>query len=333
VPNPYDRQNETVWLARSLATAKLASIGGGASGLTLGRIRRFGQLIDWMLFIDNGNESTFFNRRVCKRHCLPDCETVAFDLYDVPLQSLLPPSTMSNAPNAPSLQLPRIEDELGLLADLVQLPGSHLIELGCGAARMAAALVARYPGAQVTCLEVDERQLAKNLAAPVVPGLQFVNAGAQAIPFPSGSFDGALMLKSLHHVPMPLMAQALSEVARVLKPGGWLYVSEPVFAGPLNEIMRLFNDEAVVRAAAQQALDRSVHAGEWQSDDEHRFEMPVSFADFDTFEQRMMRPTYANHQIDETLREVIRVKFNSHLGPHGVELTRPMHVRLLRRAA
>lgn len=42
------------------------------------------------------------------------------------------------------------------------------------------------------------------------------------------------------------MDQALAEVARVLRPGGYLYVSEPVYAGPLNEIVCLYNDEGVV---------------------------------------------------------------------------------------
>jgi ubiquinone/menaquinone biosynthesis C-methylase UbiE len=226
-----------------------------------------------------------------------------------------------------------IEDELELLASLVPLPGAQLIELGCGAARLSADLVGRFTTAHVTALEVDQRQMAKNLAAPAVPGLDFVDAGAQAIPFAASRFDGALMLKSLHHVPTGLMAQALSEVARVLKPGGWLYVSEPVFDGPLNEIMRLFNDEGVVRAAAQQALDTALQTGLWQAADERYFEMPVHFADFATFEQRMMRPTYANHTIDATLHEAIRQRFESHLGPQGVALTRPMHVRLLRKAA
>ena len=226
-----------------------------------------------------------------------------------------------------------IEDELDLLASMVPLPGAQLIELGCGAARLAADLLLRHPDARVTGLEVDERQMAKNLVAPATVGLNFVNAGAQAIPFADGSFDGALMLKSLHHVPMALMAQALAEVARVLKPGGWLYVSEPVYAGPLNEIMRLFNDEAVVRAAAQQALDAALQSGVWQAADERRFEMPVFFADFDTFEQRMMRPTYANHQIDDTLHAAIRQRFESYMGPQGVSLTRPMHARLLRKSA
>ncbi len=228
--------------------------------------------------------------------------------------------------------LPLIDDELDLLAGMVPLPGAHLIELGCGAARLATALVERFPGTRVTGLEVDERQMAKNLAAPAAPGLDFVKAGAQSIPFASARFDGALMLKSLHHVPMALMARALVDVARVLKPGGWLYVSEPVYAGPLNDIMRLFNDEGVVRAAAQQALDVALQTGQWRAADERHFEMPVHFADFETFEQRMMRPTYADHQIDDTLHTAIRQRFESHLGPQGVSLTRPMHVRLLNKA-
>lgn len=55
------------------------------------------------------------------------------------------------------------------------------------------------------------------------------------------------MLKSLHHVPMPEMSQSLNEISRVLRPGGHLYVSEPVYAGALNDILRLYNDEGVLR--------------------------------------------------------------------------------------
>lgn len=54
------------------------------------------------------------------------------------------------------------------------------------------------------------------------------------------------------------MAQALAEAARVLRPGGHLYVSEPVYAGPLNDVIGLFHDEREVRAAAQAALDEAL---------------------------------------------------------------------------
>lgn len=223
-----------------------------------------------------------------------------------------------------------VANELDVLARLVPLAEARVLEAGCGAARLARDLVQRFPEARVTGLEVDERQHAKNLAAPQA-GLEFVLAGAQAIPFPAASFDGALMLKSLHHVPRPLMAQALGELARVLRPGGWLYVSEPVYAGPLNEVVRLFNDEKVVREAAQKALDEAVAGGTWAQQAELRFDMPVQFADFPDFERRMMHPTFADHHIDEALREAVRRAFEPHMTEAGAQFTRPMHVRLLRR--
>jgi SAM-dependent methyltransferase len=225
---------------------------------------------------------------------------------------------------------PLIDDELELLADLLPLGGQRIVELGCGAAQLSRALLARHADSRVSALEVDVRQHAKNLAAPQ-PGLEFVAAGAQAIPFPDARFDLALMLKSLHHVPLPLLSQALGEVARVLRPGGHLYVSEPVYGGALNEVIRVFNDEGVVRAAAQAALDEALRTDTWAQVAERRFEVPVRFRDFDDFEQRMMRPTYADHRIDADKLAAARAIFEPHAGPDGARFTRPMHVRLLRR--
>lgn len=229
-----------------------------------------------------------------------------------------------------SANFPLIRDELQVLSDLVPLEDRRIIELGCGNARLARQLLQAYPTSHVTGLEVDERQHAKNLAAPQ-EGLSFVAAGAQAVPFPDASFDLALMLKSLHHVPLPLLDQALSEVARVLRPGGHLYVSEPVYDGPLNEIVRLFNDEGEVRAAAQAAIDRALAHGPWQEVAERRFDMPVHYADFNEFEQRMMRPTFADHALTDELVQRVSRAFAPHCGPDGADFTRPMHVRLLRR--
>ncbi|MBL0091084.1 MAG: class I SAM-dependent methyltransferase [Piscinibacter sp.] len=225
---------------------------------------------------------------------------------------------------------PLIDDELEVLAALVPMSDQDIVELGCGAARLARDLLMRWPGSRVTGMEVDERQHAKNLASPQ-PGLRFVAGGAQAIPFPDASFDLALMLKSLHHVPLPLLGQALREAARVLRPGGHLYVSEPVYAGPLNELVRLFNDEGVVRAAAQSALDEALRGGTWQQVAERRFATPVVFKDFADFEQRMMRPTFADHRIDDAKLAQVGAAFAPHCAAQGACFTRPMHVRLLRR--
>ncbi|MCL4744012.1 MAG: methyltransferase domain-containing protein [Burkholderiaceae bacterium] len=233
---------------------------------------------------------------------------------------------MSPAPE----KLPPIDDELDVLADMVPLAAQEIVELGCGAAALARALLERHPDSRVTALEVDQRQQAKNAAAPR-PGLSFVTGVAQSIPFPDARFDLALMLKSLHHVPLPSMARALREAARVLRPGGHLYVSEPIYDGALNELIRIYNDEGVVRAAAQAALDEALRAGVLEQLAERRFQMPVHFADFADFERRMMRPTYADHRIDDTVLDAARAAFEPHRGAAGADFTRPMHVRVLRR--
>ena len=224
-----------------------------------------------------------------------------------------------------------VSDELALLHRLVPLRAQHIIELGCGAAQLARRLLGRYPACSVTALEVDPQQHAKNLAEPPTPGLAFVPAGAQAIPFVDQSFGLALMLKSLHHVPLDLMDAALAEAHRVLRRGGHLYVSEPVFDGPLNEVMRLFADEQQVRRAAYQALQRALAGGGWREVTEHHFMAPVRFADFDDFERRMTGVTFAERRFDGPLREQVRARFEAVRPPAGDAFTRPMRVNLLQK--
>lgn len=228
-------------------------------------------------------------------------------------------------------QLPSLHDELDVLADLVPLAEQRIIELGCGNARLARALVQRFAGSQVVGLEVDAVQHAKNLATPQ-ERLLFMAGSAEAVPFPDASFDGALMLKSLHHVPLAAMDAVLAEVARVVKSGGWFYVSEPIYGGALNQIVRLYNDEGTVRAAAQAALDRVLAAGtHWTAAAERRFAQPVRFKDWPEFAQRMLYPSFADHGITPALEARVRAAFEPHVGPEGAHFMRPMHVRLLRR--
>ncbi len=230
-------------------------------------------------------------------------------------------------------KLPTVRDELDLLDELVDLNEQRIIELGCGNARLARSLVQRYAGSQVVGLEVDEIQHGKNLADPQY-GMVFMAGVAQDIPFPDASFDGAMMLKSLHHVPMAVMDEALDEVARVLRPGAWFYVSEPVYAGSLNDIIRLYNDEGTVRAAAQAALDRALARGaHWETGSERRFAQHARFKDWAEFSQRMLYPTFADHRVTPELEARVRAAFEPHMTAQGAHFIRPMHVRLLRRKA
>ena len=229
------------------------------------------------------------------------------------------------------MSAPLVSDELELLQSLVDLPAHpRIIELGCGAAHLSRKLLQRHPGSTVTGLEVDARQMAKNREKPQ-ERLSFVNAGAQAIPFGDQSFDLALMLKSLHHVPLDLLDQALAEVHRVLRPQGLLYVSEPVFAGALNEVMRLFHDEEIVRAAALAAVRRAVASGAWEQVTELNFEMPVHYRDFAEFEARMIGVTFVEHKLDAATLAAVRARFEPHMAADGAHFVRPMRINLLRR--
>ena len=45
----------------------------------------------------------------------------------------------------------------------------------------------------------------------------------------------------------------------------------------------------------------------------------------------MMRPTFADHQLDDAKVAQVRTAFEPHMTSQGAHFVRPMHVRLLRR--
>ena len=155
----------------------------------------------------------------------------------------------------------QVTDEIEFMRRVVPLDGARVVELGCGKAELSRRLLERGLVTSVVALEVDQRQHALNLASSAPPGLTFLAGGAEAIPLPAAQFDLALMLKSLHHVPVAQLNTAMAEIRRVLVPGGFLYVSEPVSGGDFLEIVRLFHDEGIVLAAAHQAIRRAAAAG------------------------------------------------------------------------
>lgn len=214
---------------------------------------------------------------------------------------------------------------------LLRLDNKHILELGCGLAQKTRDIATSGRNRRITALEVDGIAHRKNLQIDDLPNVTFVLAGAQDIPLDNESVDNVLMFKSLHHVPVELMEVSLREINRVLKPGGLAYISEPVFSGDFNNILRLFNNEKKVREAAFNTLIKVVDEGLFHLVEETFFNTPRRYRDFTEFENTIINASYSKHHLDKPLFDQVKQMFEQHLGDNGALFLTPVRVDLLRK--
>jgi len=214
---------------------------------------------------------------------------------------------------------------------LLSLDNKHILELGCGSAEITRNIASTGENRKVTALEVDEIAHDINQQITDLPNVTFVLSGAQAIPLTDESVDVVFMFKSLHHVPLALMEPAMYEIRRVLKPDGFFYISEPVFAGDFNEVLRLFHDEQEVREAAFNTVKKAVDDGLFKLVEETFFNSPMKFQDFAEFENNTINATHSDHQLDEDLYRLVKQRFEQHLGDDGANFLMPIRVDLLQK--
>ena len=227
--------------------------------------------------------------------------------------------------------LPRSSD-FEQIGQLLPLENARILELGCGAASTTRLLAERFPVREIIAMEVDRIQHEKNLQITDLPNVTFKYGGAQAIDLPDASVDAVIMLKSLHHVPVTDMDQSFNEIARVLHPDSLVYISEPVYAGDFNDILRLFNDEKLVREAAFAATQRAVEKGLLQLDREIHFFSTRRFQGFEEFDRQMLGATHSEFDIDDALHAKIKERFMPYVGDNGVaEFHHPLRIDLLRK--
>src|SRR5579859_7990757 len=125
-----------------------------------------------------------------------------------------------------------------LLDELLDVRGRDVLDVGCGEGwlvRRIASAGARVVGLDPLAVALER---ARRDGTPAARSARYVDGSAQALPFPAASFDVVAFFNSLHHVPTESMDGALAEGARVLRPGGALYVQEPLAQGPFFELMR-----------------------------------------------------------------------------------------------
>jgi ubiquinone/menaquinone biosynthesis C-methylase UbiE len=221
--------------------------------------------------------------------------------------------------------------EAEIYESLLKLDGAKVLELGCGKADHSRNIAQTHPGAQITAAEVDQIQHAKNLASAPQANLSFADFGAESIPLGDASVDVVMMFRSLHHVSLDRMDDAFREIRRVLRPGGHAYISEPVFAGAFNDMVRIYNDEELVRKAAFDSVCRVVDRGLLELVSETFFQTPVQYRNFADFAKKHFEITHGVRNVTDEQSAAVERLFNTHLGPDGVKLAQQIRVDLLRK--
>jgi arsenite methyltransferase len=111
------------------------------------------------------------------------------------------------------------------------LPGTRVIELGCGPGFYAANLAKRFPQIFVTGVDRSENQLkwARERAdAERLRNCSFVRVNVLNLPFADAQFD--VLVASRLFTVLPDCERAVAEMHRVLRPQGRCFIAEPRYA-------------------------------------------------------------------------------------------------------
>lgn len=112
--------------------------------------------------------------------------------------------------------------------------GKTVLEYGCGTGSYAFELAAR--GASVTGIDISETAIEVARARAAATGNPAFELGnAEALAFPDQSFDLVCGTSIIHHLDVE---RAVTELRRVLKPGGRAVFYEPVAYNPAVNLYR-----------------------------------------------------------------------------------------------
>jgi ubiquinone/menaquinone biosynthesis C-methylase UbiE len=147
--------------------------------------------------------------------------------------------------------------------NLVLEPDSRVLDVGCGTGHATLTLAPLLPDGLACGMDISSAMVAA--ARGKTPGdigdrVGFIQASSAALPYGDERFDHVMCTNSFHHYPDPL--GALTEMRRVLRPGGQLVIFENApdlsfYAKVWDRVLRLV-EKGHVRYYASQELGEMI---------------------------------------------------------------------------
>lgn len=118
-------------------------------------------------------------------------------------------------------------------------PGHRVLDVGCGTGTLGLRLAETAPRVQVAAVDRDPEMLARarRKRRDAGTGLALHLASCTDLPYPDRQFDRVLSSLLLHHLRPPEKHRTISEMRRVLRPGGRLVIAD--WGRPGNALERL----------------------------------------------------------------------------------------------
>lgn len=112
------------------------------------------------------------------------------------------------------------------IAALPELTDAHILDIGIGTGALARRLAER--GAMITGIDISQKML--DVCAEKYPAFDLRIGTFTQIPAPDAAFDGIIAGFAFHEVLIAERRVACDEMARVLKPGGYVCIVDIMFA-------------------------------------------------------------------------------------------------------